>query len=60
MEERDGFVVRRLATKEEVRFIPCTADSARVRERTLMGLLINANTDDFVIIDTRDEAPTES
>jgi hypothetical protein len=53
---RDGFEVVRIDSGEVVHFVACTADSERMRERVLIGMLINADTDRYFVRDTRREA----
>ena len=55
MSERDGFSIRDFQGNE-VHFVPCTDNSDRMRERVLMGLLRNMNTDQYFVADARDEA----
>lgn len=52
-EERDGFEIVRM-NGEVVRFIPCTKNES-MRDKVLMGLLRNMNTDAYFVRDTRDE-----
>ena len=56
MTERDGFVIREIATGEEAGFIACDKDD-RPREKVEMGLLRRVDTDRHFVADTRDEEP---
>lgn len=50
---RDGFEIVRFSDGKVERFIACTKDG-RWRERVEAGLLINLNTEDFCVRDTRE------
>jgi hypothetical protein len=54
-EERDGFVIRSLEDRKEVRFIKCERDG-RMRERAEDGLLMKVDLERFFIEDTREGA----
>jgi hypothetical protein len=51
---RDGFEVVRIDSGEVVHFVACDYDSERMRERVLRGMLINSDTENHFIRDTRD------
>jgi hypothetical protein len=53
---KDGFSVREITTGKEIHFVSCAADHEGQRDRALMGLLRNMNSNRFYVVDTRDMA----
>lgn len=54
-EQRDGFEVVEMESGKVVHFVECKQDHPRTRERVLAGMLMNSNTDQYFIRDTRDK-----
>ena len=52
MEDRDGFIIRKRDTNEEIDFVPC-AQSGRARDQAISGLVRKTDMDRFYVVDTR-------